>query len=144
AHQFYSVLLMASGRRSEALSEIRRAQELDPLSLIVNDVVGWIYYEEREYDQAKQQFAKTLEMDPNYVPAILDLGTVYLRIGDSQKALAQFSKAKKLSAENSLTLSAIAQAYALSGQPAVARRVLHRLEQLSTSRFVSPWDLAIV
>ena len=39
---------MASGRQSEAVVEIRRAQELDPLSLIVNDVVGWIYYQGRQ------------------------------------------------------------------------------------------------
>jgi Flp pilus assembly protein TadD len=48
AHHFYSILLMASGRQSEAVVEIRRAQELDPLSLIVNDVVGWIYYQGRQ------------------------------------------------------------------------------------------------
>jgi TolB-like protein/DNA-binding winged helix-turn-helix (wHTH) protein/Tfp pilus assembly protein PilF len=144
AHQFYSILLMASGRRDEALAEIRRAQQLDPLSLIVNDVVGWIYYEERQYEQARQQYAKTLEMEPNYVAALLDLGTVHLRMGDSHKALEQFEQARKLSAENSLTLSSLAQAYALSGKRAAARQVLRHLEQLSTSRFVSPWDVALV
>jgi hypothetical protein len=48
AHPFFSILLMTSGRQAEALDEIRRAQEFDPLSLIVNDVAGWIYYEGRQ------------------------------------------------------------------------------------------------
>ncbi len=144
AHQFYSILLMASGRGTEALAEIKRAQELDPLSLIVNDVVGWIYYEERQYDRAEQQYTKTLEMEPEYVPALLDLGSVHLRTGNFQKALAEFEQAQKLSPENTLVLCALAQAYALSGQTAAARQVVHRLERISSSRFVSPWDEALI
>jgi len=78
-HHFYSIYLMAAGRHAEAQAEIRRAQALDPFSLIINSVVGWIYYEGRQYDQAIQQCEKTVEMDPNYAPALLDLGNIYLQ-----------------------------------------------------------------
>ena len=68
AHHFYSILLMTAGRQAEAAAEIRRARELDPLSLIINDVQGWIYYEVRQYDQAIQQYKSTLEIDPKLCP----------------------------------------------------------------------------
>jgi TolB-like protein/DNA-binding winged helix-turn-helix (wHTH) protein/Tfp pilus assembly protein PilF len=144
AHHFYSILLMASGRQDEAVAEIRHAQELDPLSLIVNDVVGWICYEGRQYDQAIEQYRETLEMDPNYAPALLDLGTVYLRRGDYREAIVQFQKAKSISGENSVVLSSIAQAQALSGNRAEALRLLKQLQGGSGPSFVSAWDLSLV
>jgi tetratricopeptide (TPR) repeat protein len=45
AHHFYSICLLTAGRQAEALAEIQRAQELDPLSLIITSVHGWIHYE---------------------------------------------------------------------------------------------------
>ena len=144
AHHFYSICLMTAGRYKEAVAEIRRAQELDPLSLIVNDVLGWTYYEGRQYDQAIQQFTKTLEMDPTYVPALLDLGSTYLRTGEYGKAVAQFEKARSIAGENGVVLSGLAQAYALSGNQAGAVKIVRQLETPSTASFVSPWDLSTI
>lgn len=144
AHHFYSICLMSAGRHSEAQAEIQRAQELDPLSLIINSVHGWIYYEGRKYQQAIQQYNKTLEMDPGYVPALLLLGSGYMRLGDYPKAIVQFEKARAAGGENGAVLSGLAQAYALSGKRAEARNILRRLERSSSATFVSPWELALV
>lgn len=144
AHHFYSILLVTSGRHAEALVEIKRAQELDPLSLIVNDVVGWIYYEGRQYDQAKQQYTRTLEMDVGYAPALLDLGTVYLRTGEQDKAIGQFAQARTLTGDNGVVLSDLAQAYASSGRRAKAVQVLGKVQDLSATSFVSPFDLSLI
>jgi len=86
--------------------------------LIVNDVAGWIYYEGRQYDNAIQQYTKTLEMEPDYVPALLDLGTAYMKLGDYRSAIAQFEKARTVDRDSVLVLSDLAQAYALSGDKA--------------------------
>jgi tetratricopeptide (TPR) repeat protein len=144
AHQFYSICLMTAGRQAEALAEIHRAQELDPLSLIVSDVLGWIYYEGRQYDQAIQQYKKTLEMDPGYAPALLDLGTAYLRTGDHSNAIAQFEKARTLQVDNGVVLSDLGQAHALAGNRAEAFKILKQLHQASKPRFVSSWDLSLL
>src|SRR5215467_3828044 len=138
------IILMASGRQAEAVTEIRRAQELDPLSLIVNDVVGWIYYEGRQYDQAIQQYNKTLEMDPNYGPALLDLGTAYLRKGDLHNALATFQRAIAVGGENGVVLSDLAQTHALSGNRTEALNILKKLENSAAETFVSSWDLSFI
>ncbi len=54
------------GRYDEAFAELKRAQELDPLSLIINVVLGEVYRVRRENDQAIEQAKKTVEMDPNF------------------------------------------------------------------------------
>ena len=144
AHHFYSICLMTAGRQAEALTEIQRAQELDPLSLIVGDVYGWIYYEGRQYDRAIEQYKKTLEMDPSYVPALLDLGTSYLRTGDYSQAVKQFKRAEALEGDKSTVLSSLAQGYAFSGQRTEARKILDQIQQPAQQRYVSPWDISLV
>jgi tetratricopeptide (TPR) repeat protein len=144
AHHFYSICLMTAGRQSEAVAEIKRAQELDPLSLIISSVRGWIHYEGREFDLAVQQFTKTLEMDPKYVPALLDLGATYLRTGEYNKAIAKFEEAKAVAGETGRILADLAQADALAGHKPEALKILGRLEHSSQAGFVSTWDLALV
>ena len=81
AHHFYADLLKAMGRFDEALAEIRRAQELDPLSLAINTGVGHVLYLSRRYDDAIEQYRKTVELDPNYVQTHLWFGRPYLQKG---------------------------------------------------------------
>ena len=144
AHHFYSIYLMASARHSEALAEIKRAQELDPLSMIINSVVGWISYEARHYDLAIQQCEKAVEMDPSYAPARLNLGMIFLKTGEYQKATAQFERARALAGDEGIVLAYLAQARAYSGDRGEALKILHRLQNPSKSGFVSPWDLALI
>ncbi len=66
-HQWYSEYLLLAGRTDEALKEIRLAQQLDPLSLIINSRVGITLYYARRYDDAIVSLRKTLEFDPNFI-----------------------------------------------------------------------------
>ncbi len=143
AHHFYSVYLMASGRHSDAQAEIERAHELDPLSPIINSVVGWIYFQGRRYDNAAEQCQRTLEMNPDYLPGLLDLGTIYLARGENAKATALFQRARAIGGDTVPVLSHLARGYARSGNATGAKEILHRLET-STNTFISPWDLALV
>jgi tetratricopeptide (TPR) repeat protein len=76
AHHWYAEYLAAVGRFDEALTEINRAHELDPLSLILNTDMGKIRYLGRNNDKAIEQLHKTLEMDPTFVQARIWLGLV--------------------------------------------------------------------
>ncbi|MGH9841880.1 MAG: tetratricopeptide repeat protein, partial [Blastocatellia bacterium] len=69
ARQWYALYLAAMGRLPEALSEMRRAQELDPLSLVINTHLGLLLHFSRQYDLAIEQYQITLEMDPNFALA---------------------------------------------------------------------------
>ena len=66
-HQWYSEYLTFQGRTDEALREIRRAQQLDPLSIIVNVRVGMTLYYARRYDEAVEHLRQALEFDPDFI-----------------------------------------------------------------------------
>lgn len=77
AHHWYSVYLTAMGREEEALSEIRMAQELDPLSLPINTDVGFELYYSGHYDQAIEQLQFVLDLNPRFPLANLWMGRAY-------------------------------------------------------------------
>ncbi len=66
AHQWYGEYLIRVARLDEALQEFKRAQELDPTSLIINSLLGQALYLLRRYDEAIDQLQKTLEIDSNF------------------------------------------------------------------------------
>ena len=68
--------LQSQGRVEEALAELKRAQELDPLSLIINSVLGFAFDTVGKSDEAITQLHKTIEMDPNFANAHGMLGNV--------------------------------------------------------------------
>lgn len=77
ARQWYGEYLSAMGRHGEAIVQIKRAQELDPLSLIINRELGTAFSFAGQYDQAIEQLRKTLDMDSSFVPAHHELGWAY-------------------------------------------------------------------
>jgi tetratricopeptide (TPR) repeat protein len=76
----------------EALREIRLAQELDPLSLIINTDVAEMHYFARRHDEAIQQARKTLEMDPSFALAQRVLGLAYEEKGMYPESIAALQK----------------------------------------------------
>ena len=70
------------GRTDEAIEEISRAQELDPLSVIISGAMGMPYYHTRQYDRAIKEFSKSIEMDPNFLLARESLAACYEMTGE--------------------------------------------------------------
>ena len=68
---------------------MQRAQELDPLSLIINAEIGVNYYFAGQYDRSIEQLRKTIEMDPNFYFAHYNLGIAYELKGDFRGALSE-------------------------------------------------------
>jgi serine/threonine-protein kinase len=92
AHEWYSEYLAALGRHEEALAAIKRAQQLDPLSVPVNRAVGWVVYFSRHYDQAIEELRKTLGMDPDFLGARLVLWWALVAKGAHDEAIADIRK----------------------------------------------------
>ncbi len=87
AHQWYAEYLSGMGRHEEAIAEIRRAKEIDPLSLIINAVEAWVLYYAREYDQAIAQGQKVVEMDPHFAEVYEYLKRCYDQKGMYREAM---------------------------------------------------------
>lgn len=88
AHHWYSEYLAGMARFDGALQVAKRAEELDPQSLIINTNLGWILYLARRYDEAIEELKKALEMEPSFFLARNLLWQAYVQKGMYQEALA--------------------------------------------------------
>jgi TolB-like protein/Tfp pilus assembly protein PilF len=144
AHTFYANYLMAVGRHQEALAELEKAQELDPLSLITNAGIAWAFYFARQYDQATEQCRKTLEMDPNFVVAHAWLGQTYLQKGVFHEAFKEFQTAIELSEGSPFYVAMLGHAYAVAGDIPEAQKLVDQLKTQSVEAYVSSYSIAEV
>jgi TolB-like protein len=144
AHHWYSDYLGEMGRHEEAIAEIKRAQQLDPLSLIINTVAGVRFHWARRYDEAVEQLRKTLEMDPNFAVAHHWLGQVYEQMGQHESAIAEHQKAIRASGGSSQAVAALGHAYAAAGKRNEALRILADLNERRKTAYVSPYDIAVI
>jgi len=140
AHHWYAEYLSAMGRHEQAISEITRALELDPLSLIINRDVGMHYYYAGRYDKAIGQAQKTLAMDPGFNQAHRLLGFAYLKKGQVSEAIAELQEVA-IHSKSGRDRAMLAQAYAIAGKGAEARRLLNELLRESA---VSPYYIAVI
>src|SRR5262245_1416070 len=142
-HEFYGWFLVSIGRREEALAENNRARQLDPLSSETNVIVGQTLYFVRRYDEAVAQLRSTLEMDQNYWLAHSFLGRTYEQQGKLTDAIAEFQRAVDLENDVAENYSMLAHGYGLAGKKSEAQRVLAQMHDMSTKRYVPPYNMAI-
>jgi len=143
AHHWYALFLAAMGRHDEALQEIRKAQKLDPLALIVSVAEGRILHFARRFDEAIGQFQKILELDPNFIPAHCDLGASLEEKGMLDQALVEFETCVRLSGGGPLYLTAVAEVQARLGNRDEALKILSQL-QSSGEKYVSPNSISLI
>ncbi len=144
ARHWYGFCLGMLGRVEEALCEMRRAQELDPLSLIIRTHVGLMLYRARRYDEAIEQYSQALEMEPQFGAAHYFLGCAYEQKDMGEEAIRHLQKAVVLFGGSPNRVAALGHAYAVFNQEENARQVLEELRCLSESRFVSAFDFALL
>lgn len=128
AHHWYAIYLASRGRHEESIAEIKKSQELDPLSLINNTNVGWMLYYARRYDEAAEQLRRVLELDQNFFVAHWELGLAYEQKGMHPEAQTEFEKASALSRGNPVVEAALAHSYARAGKRDKALRILAQLK----------------
>lgn len=128
-HQWYAECLSNMGRHDEALSEIQRAWELDPLSPVIATNVATVYYSSRRYREAEEAVRNVLKVHPDRFNAHTRLGFVCLATGRPEEALAHFEQVPILSANRAL-------AYVGMGETGEAWRLFHALEERSREDYV--------
>lgn len=144
AHHWYALQLTMMGRFEEAINEINKAQDLDPLSLIINANIGWIYFFEQNYNLARDRLQETLEMEPDFISAHVKLGWVFEQQGRYEEAVAQFKNALALSGDEDYIIGLFGNCYALSGQRAEAMKIVNKLITQSKQRYISPYWIAVI
>ena len=145
AHHWLALIHFTAMRQfDEAIAEMKRAQELDPLSLVINTDVGRILYLARQYDQAIEQLRKTLKMDPDFFRAHWNLGLVYEQKGMCEEAIAAFQRARASSSDNLLATGALGHAYAICGRRDEALKVIEELRMEARKKYVPAYLFAMI
>lgn len=144
AHHWYAVSLLWMERKGEAVDEITRARDLDPLSLVINANMGFILGATGQYDRGIEQCRKTMEMDPNFAIAHYRLGQIFTLRGMNQEAVPELEKAVALSDGSPRATAELGLAYAQMGNKRQALKLLDDLKLRSKERYVSPFNIAVI
>ena len=134
ARHWNAELLSRLGRHDEAIREIKRAHELDPLSIPINTMVGHVLMMAGRYDEAIEQFKKTLEMDRNFALATGWLSKTYIYKGMYEEAISELEKRPQGTREqaesrekNLQYLAELKNAYKSSGEKGFWERDLRQM-----------------
>jgi serine/threonine protein kinase/Tfp pilus assembly protein PilF len=144
AHNAYAMYLATMNRLADAIIEVRRAQELEPLSPIVNADLGWYLLFAGQRAGAIGQFERTLEFDANSVSAHRGLGLALSEDGQHEEAIRHLRRALDLSQNSPIVIGHLAAAHARKGDSVAAQKTLNELQTLATKVYVPSSALAIV
>jgi TolB-like protein/DNA-binding winged helix-turn-helix (wHTH) protein/Flp pilus assembly protein TadD len=144
AHHWYAWHLALLGQYDEAIAEMKKAESLDPLSLIINADLAELLVLAHSYDEAIRQSRKTIEMDPNFAMAHNQLAQAYLQKHMYKEAVVELQKAVQLSGESPTCVANLARAYALSSRRNEALTLLSDLKTSSTPGFSHASEIAAI
>ena len=144
AHHWYAGHLALLGQYDEAIAEMKKAQSLDPLSLIINADLAELLVLAHSYDEAIAQSRKTIEMDPNFAMAHNQLAQAYLQKHMYDQAVAELQNAVQLSGGSPTCIANLARAYSLSGKRSEAMKLLNDLKSSSTAKSSHASEVAAI
>lgn len=144
AHHYFADYLKAMGRFEEALAEIEKARELDPLSLAINIGVGHVLYLSGQYDRAIEEYKKAVELDPDFMATHIWFGRPYLEKGMYDEAIAELETAVNLSGESIIALAMLGHGLASAGRREEALKILEKLKERAKSQYVPSYWIAVL
>jgi TolB-like protein/DNA-binding winged helix-turn-helix (wHTH) protein/Tfp pilus assembly protein PilF len=144
AHHWYAWHLSLVGRNSEAIAEMRKAESVDPLSLIINADLAELLAIAHFPDESIQQSRKTIEMDPGFGLAHNQLAQAYLEKQMFGEAIAELQKAVELSGGSPTCIANLGRAYAASNRKAEALRLVDDLKNGSAPASSHASEIAVI
>ena len=142
SHHQYGWLLAQSGRPAEGLEEMKRAQRLDPLNLLINTDINAPFYMQRRFDLSIEQSRRVLAMDPSFYLPHYTLGWASLQLRDFKTGIAELEKARALE-DQPWIVGTLACGYALSGNRTTALKLIAELQEQAKRRHVTPYWIAM-
>ena len=145
-HQFYGrALSRVTERHDDALRELQRARELDPLSPTIRVYVSQNYMFTKRYDVAEAQLREALELNPDHALVLHSLGELSLARARWSEAVAFLEQSIRVpGAQSSHYLAMLGVAYARANRRADAVAILNRLDARVAQELVSAFDMAVL
>jgi TolB-like protein/Tfp pilus assembly protein PilF len=140
-HWFGDSVLQCIGDFNRAIAEMKRALELDPLSVVFSVDLGVAYYFDGRYQEGIAQTRKAIDLDPNAYYPYYNLGELLEESGDFPGAISEYKKSVALDADP-YPLALLGRAEALNGNREAALKIL---QQLAVSkRYVADYSVGLV
>ena len=144
ARHWYSRFLRGVGRQDEAWREIKRAEELDPLSLVVINNVAENHIDRGDLNAAIKESQRLIDLDPNFWPGHQTLGIVMVKQGRYTEALAEAQKSVEHANRSNAPLALLGHVYARMGRRSDTEAVIKELEKRYANQQADGRDLAVV
>ncbi|MDQ6894262.1 MAG: protein kinase [Acidobacteriota bacterium] len=141
AHFWYAMLLSATSRHAEAIAEMKKAAELDPLAPVIQWNFARILVYARQFDAAIEAGRRAVELSPSLATSHGRLGLAYLARGMNEEAAVHFRKALALGPETPLALY-YAAGLARCGGRTEAVAIIDKLERIAEKQYVLPFYFA--
>ena len=144
AHHWYSRYLRGVGRRDEAFREIKRAEELDSLSLVIINNVAENYIDQGDLNSAAKECQRMFDLDPNFWAAHQTLAIVLVKQARLTEALSEAQKSSQFSTRSNASLALLGHIYGKLGRRSEAEAIIKELEKRYTNKEADGRDLVIV
>ncbi|HEY0427079.1 MAG TPA: protein kinase [Pyrinomonadaceae bacterium] len=144
AYQWYSFFLSAQERHTEAITVMRRAQELDPRSPIIATAVANILFHARLYDQSISEIKHALELDPMSVGANAILRWNYEKKGMRDEALAAFEKEIAAAGDTPTSRAKRARVLAAVGDKQESHQIVDELIRTKQTQHITPYEIGVI
>jgi TolB-like protein/Flp pilus assembly protein TadD len=122
AHHWHGECLGLQGKFAEALTALRQAERLDPLSLAIKEDIGMTWFRMRDYPKALDKFQEVREMDPRYVRIRNKQSELYGVMGRYDEAVAEKTAFMEINGKQPETVAALRQAYQAGGWKEFVRK----------------------
>ena len=143
-HQYYGMVLVALGRTDEAIAEIKKAREIDPLSNVLASMSLWPLFEGRRYGQAVREARRMLEMGVDAQDTRMVLGQALFFSGKRREGIDEVRRSVAIDPRNPFPLGWLCYLYGIDGQREQSRNALRQILSLQhQGSYIQPYVLAI-
>ena len=143
SHEAYGWYLAAMGRFDESIAQMKRAREIDPLSLPAIAHLGVPLFYASRYDEAIERFQEALEMDPDCGYLRFRLALAYAQKGMYEVAITELQPMLDTSRDSD-AVAALGYVYAVSNQRDKAQDALAELKERAKQEYVPSYHIAII
>jgi TolB-like protein/Tfp pilus assembly protein PilF len=144
AHQWFANDTLANvGQNEREVAVMKRALELDPLSLIINANLGVAYIHAGRLDDAIAQLRKTVELDGAFYYGRYNLALALELKGAIPEAIGEYQKTISIN-EDPVPLGMLGRLYATHDRKDEAQKILQQLRQTREQHYIPAYSLALV
>ena len=143
AHECYSNFLVSQGRFEEGIAEIRKAEELDPVSPRAILMTAWTLYQARRFREAEEKARKAVAMQENFPQGNLHLGNALIHTGKVDEAVEVLRSSAEGWAFSGMPRYLLAFARASQGNKEAVQKIIDRLLERESEAYMKPYFIAM-